>query len=355
MLVLYTFIGYPLFLAFLAMFKKKKAQDRPEYFPKVSLIILAGNEQKNIKAKLDNCLSLEYPKEKLEIIVAVIDSADNTRKKVEDYFSKGIKLLFQVEKKSSNMTVNAVVSEAKGEVVVITDASSIIEKYSLKNLARHFVDKNVGLVAGNIEIANKDNNFLVLGEKAFLEFQRFIQQSSSKLRRVISVNPELYALRKADFTNLKDDGVEAKTAVPIMYSYANKTRLYEPLAQALKTINTKTKANLEGKLAATQKALVSAKCIKELFRAKKYFTILQFISFELLYGLFGVLLFAFFLCNLTVLGKPGYVVFFSLQFLFYVAGALKISAFAYYVTFSAYAHVSGLARLIKKERENAKG
>ena len=151
-LVFYTFLGYPLLLAFINLFKKKRAQDRPEYFPEVSLIILAGNDQNSIAAKLDNCLSLEYPKEKLEIIVAAIDSSDNTGKIIEDYFNKGVKLLFQAEKKSSSMAVNSVVSEAKGEVVIITDAASLIEKYSLRNMARHFIDKNVGLVAGNIEI-----------------------------------------------------------------------------------------------------------------------------------------------------------------------------------------------------------
>ncbi|MFH1073871.1 MAG: glycosyltransferase [Candidatus Firestonebacteria bacterium] len=337
------------------MFKKKKAQYRPEYFPLVSLIILAGNDQKTIAAKLDNCLTLEYPKEKLEIIVAAIDSADNTRKTVEDYFKKSIKLLFQAEKKSSNIVVNSVVSKAKGEVVVITDASSLIEKYSLRNMARHFIDKNVGLVAGNIEIVNKGKDYLISGEKIFLDFQRVVLINSSKLKKIVSVNSELYALRKSDFINLKDDGVDARTAVPVMYSYAKKDCLYEPLASAQKTINTDTEVNLEEKITATVKALASAKYVKELFKAKKYFTLFQLVSFNLLYGSYGILLLAFFLYNLTVLGKPGYVIFFSAQFLFYVAGALKLWPFAYYVTFSAYAHIAGLIRLIKMESKHGKG
>jgi len=337
------------------MFKKKKAQERPEYFPHVSLVILAGNDRKTISAKLDNCISLEYPKEKLEIIVAAIDSSDNTRGEVENYFNKGVKLLFQAEKKSSNMAVNAIVSEARGEVVVITDASSLIEKYSLKNMARHFIDKNVGLVAGNIEIGNKGKDYLVLGEKVFLELQRIVLLNSSKLKRIISVNPELYALRKHDFTKLKDDGVDAKTAVPVMYSYAKKECLYEPLAQAQKIINTDVEINLEEKIAATVKALDSAKYVKELFNAKQYFTLLQLISFDLLYSVYGILLLVLFLYNLTMLQKPGYIIFFSIQFLFYVAGVLKLWSFAYYVTFSAYAHIAGLVRLIKREREHGKG
>ena len=353
-LVFYTFAGYPLFLASIYIFKKKKPQDRPEYFPHVSLVILAGNDRKTIAAKLDNCLNLEYPKEKLEIIVAAIDSTDNTRGVVEDYFRKGVKLLFQAEKKSGSMAVNCVVSEAKGEVVVITDAVSIIEKYSLKNMARHFADKNVGLVAGNIAIANKGKNPLVEGEKTFLGLERAVLLASSKLKRIISVNPELYALRKSDFKVLKDDGVDVRTALPVMFSSAKKDCLYEPLAQAERTINTDTEINLEGKTAATVKALDSAKYVKELFNAKRYFTLLQLISVDLLYGAYGVLLLLFFLYNLTMLQKPGYIVFFSVQFLFYVAGALKLWPFAYYVTFSAYAHIAGLVRLIKRERLNGK-
>ena len=188
----------------------------------------------------------------------------------------------------------------------------------------------------------------------FLELQRVVLLNSSKLKRIINVNPELYALRKSDFTNLKDDGVEAKTALPVMYSYANKDCLYEPLAQALKTIHTDTEVNLEEKISATVKALDSSKYVRELFKAKKYFTLLQLVSFNLLYGAYGVLLLALFLYNLMVLGKPGYVFFFSAQFLFYVAGVLKLWSFPYYVTFSAYAHIAGLVRLIKRERGNGK-
>ncbi|MEI6845955.1 MAG: glycosyltransferase [Candidatus Firestonebacteria bacterium] len=355
LLVFYTFVGYPLLLASIYIFKKKKALQRPEYFPQVSLIILAGNDEKSITAKLDNCLDLEYPRGKVEIIVAAINSKDNTRKNVEDYFKKGVKLLFQAERKSRNLTVNSVVSEAKGEVVVITDAASLIEKFSLKNIVRHFIDKNVGLVAGNIEIVNKGDNSLVAGEKVFLELQRTVLLNSSKLKRIISVNPELYALRKADFTDLKDDGVEVKTALPVMYSYAKKDCLYEPLAIARKIINTGTEANLEEKTTATVKALRSAKYIKELFKAKKFLTLLQLVSVDLLYGAYGVLLLALFLANLTVLGKPGYVIFLAVQFLFYVAGVLKLWPFAYYVTFSAYAHIAGFARLIKMESKYGKG
>ena len=353
--VLYTFFGYPLLLGAISLFKKKAKQERPEYLPKVSLVIIAGNDEKTIKAKLENTSHFEYPKEKLEIIVAAVASTDNTRRIVEDHFSKGVKLLYQADKAGRNLAINACVAEAGGEVIIFTDASSMIEKFSIKNIARHFADIKVGLVAGNIDFSpGKDP--LVSGERLFVEHNRLVLLNSAKLKQFSRVNPELYAIRKSGFHELRDDGVPDYTLVPVMYSVSGMVCLYEPLALAVKTKNISRDDFFAEKVASTIEALRSEKYLAELLHSKKYLTLIQLISHNILYGVYGGLLFLLFLFNLLVLVKPGYVVLLSLQFLFYVAGALKLFGFfPNYVLLTAYAHITGIVKIIKKGAADGKG
>lgn len=348
-LTLYSFFGYPLLLGVFYLFKRKFKQERPEYTPKVSLVIIAGNDEKTIAAKLENAAHFEYPKEKLEIIVATVNSSDNTRKIVEDHFATGVKLLFQADKAGRNLAINACVSEAGGSVIIITDASSVIEKFSIKNLARHFVDAKVGLVAGNLEFSPGKDPFLS-GEKLFVEHNRAILSNSSKLKKISRVNPELYAIRKADFHELLDNDVLDSTSVPVMYSVSGKACLFEPLALATKTLKATAEAYYESRVNATIESLRAAKYLKELFHSRKYLTLIQLLSHNILYGACGGLLLLLFVFNLFILVKPGYVVLLSIQFLFYVAGALKLFGFfPYYMLFTSYANITGIVKLLKKE------
>ena len=354
LLVLYVFFGYQFLLGFLYLFKKKAKQERPEYTPKISLVILAGNDRKTIARKLESSFLFEYPEDKLEIIVATIDSTDNTRKIVEDYFARGVKLLYQAEKAGRNQAINSCVSEAAGEVIVFTDGASVLEKFSLKNLARHFVDAKVGLVAGNTGYpASKDK--LVLGEKFFAAHDRAVLINSSKLKKISRLNPELYAVRKAGFKELKDDGVQDLTSVPVSFSVSGMTCLFEPLAVAARAPVTDTREYFAHRAGLTIEALRSAAYLKELLRGKKYLTVVQVLSNNILYGASGVLLFLLFFFNLLVLVKPGYVFLLALQFLFYVAGALKLFGFfPYYVFFTSYASLAGLVKLLRKEVKDGK-
>lgn len=354
LLLLYCFLGYPLLLGALGIFKRKSKQERLEYLPKVSLVILAGNDSKTIAAKLDNTALFEYPKEKLEIIVATINSTDGTRKIVEDYFAKGVKLLYQAEKNGRNAALNSCVAEAEGEVIVITDAASVIERYSIKNIVRHFAAAGVGLVAGNIDYT-KSNDKFALGEKFFLEHNRVVLSSSSKLKKISRVNPELYALRKSYFCELKDDGILDSTSVPVMYSALGKSCIFEPLALATKAPVSGSNFYMTGKVDSTVASLRELRYVKELFLSREYLLLLHLVSNNLLQSAYGVLLLLLFLVNLLILVKLGYVVLLSLQFLFYVAGLLQLFGyFPYYMVFTSYAHVAGLLKFLKRKEKNAK-
>jgi poly-beta-1,6-N-acetyl-D-glucosamine synthase len=173
-ILLYIYFIYPLILSLLSFIVSRKKLAKTDHFPKISLIILTGNNNGFLKDKIENCLALEYPREKLEIIVAQYDSAEKTDEIVSNYFSKGVNLFNPVEKKGINNTINFCVADSKGEVIVFTDEKSLFDKFAIKNLARNFADPKTGAVTGSIRMADGKGNRLTAGEDLMEKFKRVV-------------------------------------------------------------------------------------------------------------------------------------------------------------------------------------
>ena len=112
-LLCYTYAGYPLLLLIVSRLRSRPIR-RAEWTPHVSVIITAYNEERDIAAKLENTLALDYPADKLEIIVASDCSSDRTDEIVRDFASRGVRLYRQVERLGKTCAQNAAVEEARG-------------------------------------------------------------------------------------------------------------------------------------------------------------------------------------------------------------------------------------------------
>lgn len=139
-------------IVFLIGFKKKLAINS-EYEPKVTVIVSARNEEKNIKQCLDSLTRIDYPKEKLEIIVVDDYSTDKTGKIIDDFVSKysNIKKIIPADKIISkpgktNALVNGI-RNSTGEIIFTTDADCVVNPYWIKTQIKYFAD-NVGMVTG---------------------------------------------------------------------------------------------------------------------------------------------------------------------------------------------------------------
>ena len=117
--ICYVYLGYPLLLLLLAGFKSRKIF-KSSIEPKVSLIISAFNEEKNIKAKILNILKLDYPKNKLEVIVASDASTDRTNDIVNEFSSYGVKLLRVEGRLGKTEVQNQAVEKSSGEIIIFS-------------------------------------------------------------------------------------------------------------------------------------------------------------------------------------------------------------------------------------------
>src|SRR3990172_3413985 len=146
-LVLYTYLLFPA-LVFLRGLLGRRPYKPGEITPRLSLIIAAHNEANTIGAKLDNILSLDYPHERLEVVVASDGSTDNTEAIVSRYARQGIKSL-SLPRQGKAPALNAAVAASTGEILVFSDANSMYAPDALRALTRPFADPEVGGVAGD--------------------------------------------------------------------------------------------------------------------------------------------------------------------------------------------------------------
>lgn len=194
--LVYIFIGYPAVLALLSSLFAKTVRKK-DITPDVSLVISAYNEKDVIRAKLENTLVLDYPREKLEIIVAS-EATDGTNDIVRGYTDRGVVLYAYENREGKPATLYRTVPHARGEIIVFSDANALYRPDALRKLMRNFADPRVGCVSGRLTYVNPKESAIGDGESAYWEFEFFLKGMLSRLMRLSGgVNGSIFAIRKA--------------------------------------------------------------------------------------------------------------------------------------------------------------
>jgi cellulose synthase/poly-beta-1,6-N-acetylglucosamine synthase-like glycosyltransferase len=194
-ILVYTYAGFTLLLIVWAQLFPKPYTSHSTY-PSTSMIIAAYNEQDGIQQKLDNILSLDYPQDKLEVILASDGSDDLTNSIVSEYTGDTVKLL-ALPRGGKHVALNAAVEIATGEILVFSDANSIYEKDALQQLTSPFADPKVGGVAGNQRYLKNNQSAGNAGEHGYWSFDRFLKRMESASGNVISATGAIYAIRRS--------------------------------------------------------------------------------------------------------------------------------------------------------------
>lgn len=192
----YAYMGYPLLLA-LTCRRERTPPSKDGRLPSVTLFIPVRNEERVIRAKIENCLALDYPRDRLEIIVASDGSTDRTTVIVGEYVTRGVILDAQPRWEGKNRVLNRVLPKARGEVLVFSDANAMLRPDALRQLIRHFADSAVGLVAGHLKYIRAKGNSTARGEALYFIYERLLKQLEGRRGAVVNANGALYAVRKA--------------------------------------------------------------------------------------------------------------------------------------------------------------
>jgi cellulose synthase/poly-beta-1,6-N-acetylglucosamine synthase-like glycosyltransferase len=201
-LILYTYIGYPLLIALLA----KAWQKREEFFetsPQITVLIPAYNEEKYIAEKLENTLQLDYPRDKLQILVAADGSSDGTPEIVTSYASKGVELGYIADRNGKMAAIIRAMEFVRGEIVVLSDANNMYDKSAIRELILPFSDPKVGATTG-AKLIIEDGRDLSSAEGLYWKYESAIKNSESRIDSCVSSVGEILAIRRSVFAAPKE-------------------------------------------------------------------------------------------------------------------------------------------------------
>ncbi|MET0648479.1 MAG: glycosyltransferase family 2 protein [Pyrinomonadaceae bacterium] len=197
----YAYVGYPV-LVWLVSRLRPRAVRRAEFEPAVSVVITAYNEERDLASKLENTLALDYPVEKLEIIVASDCSSDRTDEIARSYAARGVRLHRQAERLGKTAAQNAAVELARGEVILFSDATTLYQPDVLRAMLPNFADASVGCVAGKLIYVDPAATSVGQGAKSYWGYETFLKTHESRACSLIGASGCLYAVRRSAYVPL---------------------------------------------------------------------------------------------------------------------------------------------------------
>jgi cellulose synthase/poly-beta-1,6-N-acetylglucosamine synthase-like glycosyltransferase len=201
-LLLYAYAGYPLLLILVGLFRR---QPRTElgYVPTISILIAAYNEEAGIQKKLEQTLALDYPAERMEVIVLSDASTDRTDEIVRNFPDPRVRLLRAPERKGKTNVQNLGVHVARGEVLIFSDATTLYHPLALQYLACNFADPRVGAVSGRFHYFDQAGKSPTgVGTIAFWNYETFIKLMQTRISTITGCSGCIYAVRRSAYTPL---------------------------------------------------------------------------------------------------------------------------------------------------------
>jgi cellulose synthase/poly-beta-1,6-N-acetylglucosamine synthase-like glycosyltransferase len=200
----YTYAGYPLLLLVLG---RGRRTDLPSSgaLPRVSVIVAAYNEAECIAAKVRNTLAQDYPAHLLECLVVSDGSTDGTEREAASTGDRRVRVLTQRPRQGKCLALNQAVPHATGEVLVFTDANTMLERGALRRLVEPFRDPEVGLVSGRGVLLEHRDGSVHAVTNAYLEFEQFLRAREQAFGYIVWADGALYALRQAIYQELRPE------------------------------------------------------------------------------------------------------------------------------------------------------
>lgn len=356
--IFYAYAGYSLTILLLGQFVRRPIQ-RAEIEPRVTYLITAYNEEKNIQAKLEQVLSLDYPHDRLEIIVASDGSTDRTDDIVRRFANRGVRLVRVEGRLGKTETQNHAVREATGEVIIFSDVTTFYEKSAIRNIVRNYADPSVGAVSGRYEYRNPTGAPIGFGSILFWKYENLIKTLQTRIHTITGCCGCIYSVRRDLYEPLPAD-IISDLVEPLKILEKGYRIVFEPEAIAYEETTEKTAEEFNMRVRVVTRGMRGLWYMRKLFNPLRFgFVSLQLLSHKVLRWLVPVFLLILLVSNLWLLDLSRfYIVTLALQLIFYgiaMAGFLTermniafklLTVPLYFVTVNAAAVVA-MYRILK--------
>jgi cellulose synthase/poly-beta-1,6-N-acetylglucosamine synthase-like glycosyltransferase len=192
--VAFTYVGAPLIIFARALLRPRPVVSGPSE-PSVSVVIAARNEAASIGPRLDNLAALDYPPDRLEVVVASDGSEDDTVGIARSRAGEQVTIL-ELDRVGKADALNAAVARTSGEIVVFTDANTSFATDAIRAIVAPFADPTVGGVAGNQVYTSDGQTPGDGGERSYWDFDRVLKRAESIAGSTVSATGAIYALRR---------------------------------------------------------------------------------------------------------------------------------------------------------------
>ena len=372
-IIFYTFLGYGVLLYFIV--KIKRLFKNPFIFnayaplPTVTLLIAAFNEEDLIKDKVKNCLALDYPKEKIQIIFITDGSSDKTPELIAAF--QGIELLHENLRAGKMAAIKRAIPYIKGEVTVFTDANTFLNTLAIKELIKHYQNPKVGAVAGEKRImVDQQADASAAGEGFYWKYESALKKWDYELYSNVGAAGELFSIRTNLYQPVESDTIIDDHMIAMRIAEKGYLIAYEPAAYAMETASADSKEELK------RKVRIAAGGIQSILRLKKsanpfYNPILtfQYISHRVLrWAITPWLMLLVLILNIIIcIQNPqlwlyqfillGQILFYMASILGYLSESKKIKIKALFIPFyfsmMNYAAMAGAIRYFKGKQSAA--
>jgi len=252
-LLLYVYFGYPLLIALWAKLRPNPPLPG-SHWPSISILLIAHNEARNIGAKIENLLALDYGPQQIDITIVSDGSNDETVSNLEACTSAGsgesvdIRVLAFDERRGKPSILNEIIPGLRGEIVVLMDARQRVSDNALRTLTRHFTDPLVGAVSGELLLSSRDTHVgdasdaegdtekgdsgQVDGVGFYWHYEKFIRRQEAAIDSSVGATGALYAFRRKLYRPIDEDTLLDDVLVPMNIVRQGYRVLFEPQALA---------------------------------------------------------------------------------------------------------------------------
>ncbi len=326
-IVFYAYVGYTILLLLINLFRlifcRHSKTDAGYTEPAITLCIPAYNEERFVIPKVNNCMDLDYPAEKLNILWITDGSNDNTNELLCRY--PEIKVMYEHERKGKIHAMNRGMKMIQTPFVVFTDANTMLNREALKEIVKPFADPKTGCVAGEKRVGELGRQKAVgAGEGLYWQYESLIKRLESETGSVVGAVGEIFAIRREYYEEVSDDTILDDFTLSLQMVRKGYRVKYTPKAWGMESASLNIAEEIKRKVRIAVGGLQTLTRMTDLLNPLKYgFLTVKYISHKVLRWTIVPLLFPFiFLLNLFIVASPEqsavYTWLFILQCVFYL-------------------------------------
>jgi glycosyltransferase involved in cell wall biosynthesis len=318
----YTYLGYPLLLAGLSALRPRSVA-KTDIVPPLSVIITAYNEAAQIGRKIENTLALDYPPDRLQVIVASDCSTDATDQIVAGYAARGVELVRAPERRGKEHAQGLAVAQTRGEIIVFSDVATKVPPEALRRLAANFADPRIGCVSSVDRFVDPDGR--LSGEGAYVRYEMLLRCLESRLFSVVGLSGSFFAARREVCEGWQPD-IPSDFNVLLASARRGLRGVSDPEAVGLYTNVRDESKEFSRKVRTVLRGLHALRRHLDLLNPLRYgLFAFELLSHKLMRWLVPFFMAAALVANLWLWGRPGYRLLLAAQGAFYAVAVAGIA------------------------------